>query len=402
MTIRRIVFMIIIFVILISGVMELTGFKSTKKSNPDLNEQEDIQGLKNQNSIVVGVYEPLSGLASSGGLMELRGIEIAHKLYSDINGFPIEMEILDNQSRKDQAVNAVTELIESYHANAIIGSWGSDYAIAAAPIIENSKVPTIGASCSSPQVTMGNQFYSRVCNIDSVQTKAMAKFIINNYSPRKIAIIVDNTNQYSKGLSEYFRESYIEFNGLKSSTIKEYRFKTGDISYKKQLKAIKLLDADAIYVASNYLDGIQFIKDAKDLNVNVPIFGPDTWDTPEFILNGGSSVEGVVISSFYSQYQTNSHEFAKFRKAYLDQYDEEPASFAVLGYDAYLLLYYSIKRSHSIEPELLNRTIQSTVDFEGAAGSMSIDENGDATRPIFIKQVKNSDFRTLNVFEDKN
>ena len=394
----------IIFFLIFASVIFIMNQKSIK--NAENNEIQDltpfeIKGLGSENSIKVGVYQPLSGSASAGGIMELNGIEIANQIYSNINGIPIELVIRDNESKKSKSVNVVTDLIENYKVKAILGSWGSDYAIAAAPIIESYKIPTIGASCSSPQVTMGNEYYSRVCNIDSIQAKAMAKFVISNYKAKKIAIVIDDSSQYSKGLSEYFRESFFEMNGLKSATTKEYYFKSGDISFKKQINAIKLMEADVVYVASNYLDGIQFIKDARDNKLKIPILGPDTWDTPEFILRGGPAVESVIFSSFYSQLQSTSHELARFRKEYMEKYNEEPASFAVLGYDAYLLLYYSIKKAESVESTILNKTIQSTKDFDGAVGPMTIDKNGDATRPIFIKQVEKSEFKTLNVFEHK-
>lgn len=394
----------IIFFLIFASVIFIMNQKSIKDAeNNEIQDQTpfEIKGLGSENSIKVGVYQPLSGSSSAGGIMELNGIEIANQIYSNINGIPIELVIRDNESKKSKSVNVVTDLIENYKVKAILGSWGSDYAIAAAPIIESYKIPTIGASCSSPQVTMGNEYYSRVCNIDSIQAKAMAKFVISNYKAKKIAIVIDNSSQYSKGLSEYFRESFFDMNGLKSATTKEYYFKSGDISFKKQINAIKLMEADVVYVASNYLDGIQFIKDARDNKLTIPILGPDTWDTPEFILRGGPAVESVIFSSFYSQLQSTSHELARFRKEYMEKYNEEPASFAVLGYDAYLLLYYSIKKAESVESTILNRTIQSTKDFDGAVGPMTIDKNGDATRPIFIKQVEKSEFKTLNVFEHK-
>ena len=115
--------------------------------------------------IVIGVFEPLTGENGGGGYQEVLGMRYANQVYPtvQINGetYKVRLVEADNKSDKTEAVTAAQSLI-SAGASVVLGSYGSGVSIAAGDIFADNKVPAIGASCTNPQVTLGNDYYFRV------------------------------------------------------------------------------------------------------------------------------------------------------------------------------------------------------------------------------------------------
>ncbi len=128
--------------------------------------------LAEGNVIKIGVFEPMTGENGGGGFQEVLGIRYANQVYPtvELNGvtYTIELVEVDNKSDKTEAVTAAQNLV-SNGVIAVIGSYGSGVSIAAGEIFADAKIPAVGASCTNPQVTEGNDFYFRVCFLDPFQ-----------------------------------------------------------------------------------------------------------------------------------------------------------------------------------------------------------------------------------------
>ena len=144
-------------------------------------------------TIKIGVFEPLTGSNAAGGELEKQGIDLAYELYPNItiNGkeIPVELKYIDNKSDKIESENAAKKLADDFGANIVLGSWGSSNSIAAGPVFKKAQVPAIGISCTNPLVTLGNEYYFRVCYTDPFQGKVMANYAFREGGYRKIAVI---------------------------------------------------------------------------------------------------------------------------------------------------------------------------------------------------------------------
>lgn len=351
------------------------------------------------NIIKIGVFEPMTGANAAGGEMELEGIQLANELYPEVLGMKVELIIADNKSDKVEAANAATMLVDKEKVNAVIGSWGSSFSIAAGPIFKDAEIPAVGASCTNPLVTLGNDYYSRVCFIDSFQGTVMANYAYNELGIKKIAIIQEISSDYSVGLVKYFEEAFIELAGSEDAIIAKSSYNTGDQDFSAQLTNIKQLNPDAIFAPGNYTEGALLVKQARELGIDVPFIATDTWEAPEFLEIGGDAVNGVVFSTFFTTEVAITAESEKFLKAYREKYDKEPASVTALGYDAYLVILNAIEKSGSTDPAEINKFIAQTKDFEGAAGMISLNPTGDAIKSAVIKEVRDGEFKYLTIVE---
>lgn len=349
--------------------------------------------------IKIGVFEPMTGANAAGGEMTVEGIELAHEKIGEVLGKKVELVILDNKSEKVDAANAASKLIDKDKVVAIIGSYGSSLSMAAGDIVKTGKVPAVGCSPTNPLVTLDNDYYFRVCFIDPFQGTVMANYAFNELRAKKAAIIQDVQQDYSIGLSKYFVDAFVKLTGDANSIVATTSYNTGDQDFSAQLTNVKGLNPDVIFAPGNYGESALLIKQARDLGIDIPILGGDTWESPEFLSIGGSAVEGVVYSTHFTAESPVTPASDEFLKEYKAKFNKEANAFAALGYDAYMVIIDAIEKAGVADPIAIRDKIAATTDFVGATGIITLDENGDAVKSAVINQVKDGQFIYLTTVE---
>jgi branched-chain amino acid transport system substrate-binding protein len=352
-------------------------------------------------TIKIGVFEPLTGANAAGGAQELEGVQLAFKLNPTVTvdgkEYKVDLLIADNKSDKVEAANAVQRLIDQ-GARIILGSWGSGYSIAAGEIVKDAHIPAIGLTCTNPLVTAGNDWYFRICFIDPFQGTVMAKYAYDTLGAKTAVIVQEVSNDYSVGLAKYFVDTFTALTGNPASILATVNYNTGDQDFSAQLTQIKSLAPAVVFAPGNFTESALAIKQARQLGIAAPFIGGDTWETGIFTEVGGESVEGATFSSFYDSSVADSPVAKEFLDVYHSQFaNKEPSANAALGYDGYLFALDALQRAGSTDPQLVRDAIANTVGFVGVTGETTLDENGDATKSAFIKQVQGGVFTFLTI-----
>ncbi len=354
--------------------------------------------------IKIGVFEPLTGENGGGGLQELDGIEYANKMYPEVLGKKIQLVVVDNKSDKGEGTTSVSRLIEKDKVAAIIGSYGSGVSIAAGDIIKNAKIPAMGASCTNPMVTQGNEYYFRACFIDPFQGKVMANYALEK-GAKTAAVIMQNGDDYSIGLGNFFIKSFKELTGDENSIIDVSEFQVNDTDFNSILTNIKAKNPDVIFAPSSLTTAPLIISQARDLGIKSLIMGGDTWENPSVIDVAGSDAEGIFISTFFDESNPATEEARSFIEGYREELGGKETNIpavAALGYDAYLLIRDAIERAGSTNGDAIKDALNSTKDFEGVTGIINFTEEGDADKNIaVIKTVENGKFKYIDTVEIK-
>ena len=342
--------------------------------------------------IKIGVFEPMTGANAAGGAMEVEGIKLANKLYPEVLGKKVEVVIVDNKSDKVEAANAAARLVDKEKVTAIIGSWGSSFSMAAGSIVKEAQIPTVGASCTNPLVTMGNDYYFRVCFIDTFQGAVMANYAYKEVGARKVAIVQEISNDYSVGLAKFFTDEFKRLTGDENAIVAVSNYNTGDMDFTAQVTNLKSLNPDAVFAPGNYTESALLIKQARELGMDVPFLGGDTWEAPEFLDVGKKNVEGAYFSTFFTTEIPITETSEIFIDEYRKEYNKEPAAVTALGFDAYMVILDAIERAGSDDPVAVRDAIATTKGYPGAAGIITLDATGDAVKNAVIKTVKYGNF----------
>ena len=65
-----------------------------------------------EDTIKIGIFEPMTGATAAGGSMEKEGFDLANELYPDVLGKKIELVYGDNKSDRAEATLAAQSLVD--------------------------------------------------------------------------------------------------------------------------------------------------------------------------------------------------------------------------------------------------------------------------------------------------
>lgn len=353
--------------------------------------------------VKIGVFEPQTGENGGGGFQEVLGIRYANKVYPTVNvggeEYKVELVEVDNKSDKTEAVTAANYLV-SQGVSVVLGSYGSGVSIAAGDIFASAKLPAIGCSCTNPQVTQGNEYYSRVCFLDPFQGTVMANYA-SGHGAKTAAVITQLGDDYSVGLGEYFKAAFTKLGG---EIVSDQQFQTNESDFNAILAGVKAANPDVIFAPSSITTAPLIIKQARAMGITADIMAGDTWENATIIENAGADAEGILLSTFFDDADPATEEAKSFIegfKPYLveNKQDDIIPAVSALGYDAYLAALKAIEAAGSLDGEAINSAL-ATLTVTGVTGEFGFDENGDATKDMaVVKTVEGGAFKFLeNVY----
>ena len=338
--------------------------------------------------IKIGVFNCLTGQNAFGGQLELEGTQLAHKEIPEVLGKKVELVVVDNKSDKVEAANAVTRLIEHDKVNAVIGTYGSSLAMAGGEVAEKAGIPVIGTSCTNPLVTLGKKFYFRACFIDPFQGAGAATYAFRQLGFKRAATLTDVANDYSVGLSSFFKRA---FETLGGEVVAELKYQSGDQDFTAQLTELISKKPDIVFLPAYFAEGAIVLKQAKELGAEFRFIGADAMDNPEIVTLGGDAVEGFLHTTF--AYDPSMKEMnpvaAKFTENWNKVHpDKAPNVNAALGYDCYIMLIDAIRRAGSAEPAKIRDALEQTKDLPTVTGTTTMNETHDAEKEMGIVEIQ--------------
>ena len=346
--------------------------------------------------IRIGEYGSLTGGTATFGTSTHEGVMLALNEINETGGLlgkQVRVITEDDQSKPEEAVTAVLKLIKQNGVVAVVGEVASSRSLAAAPQCQGNQIPMISPSSTNPKVTQVGDYIFRACFIDPFQGSTMAKFAFNVLKAREFAILTDKKNDYSVGLTDFFRDTIKKLGG---EIVSEESYTEGDIEFKAQLTAIKAYNPDAIYVPGYYTECALIARQARELGLTAVLLGGDGWDSPKTVEIGGKAVEGVYFTNHYSE-EEQRPEVQRFIADYKAGYGgKTPDAMAVLGYDAMKMLADAIRRAGSTSGPAIRDALAATKDFPGVSGRITIDADRNAQKAIVVLRIQDGRFRFVS------
>ena len=338
-----------------------------------------------EDTIKIGIFEPMTGATAAGGAMEKEGFDLANELYPEVLGKKIELVYGDNKSDRAEATLAAQSLVEK-GVVAVLGSYASGLSMAGGEVFAEEEIPALTATATNPTVTMDCEWYARICFIDPFQGTMLARYAVKN-DYKKIAIMREKDSEYAVGLVKYFQDELAKNEGFEVVEVCDFMNKDEDFS--ALLGAVLSKEPDVIFTSVSYADkAAQIMKQALALGYEGAFFGGDTLDAPELFNIAGDAAVGAVFTTFYDAAQPATEKTSEFLDAYRAKYGKEPAAPTVMAYDAYLTMRGAIETAGSTDAEAIRDALFATEGFVGAAGVITLDENHDAVRPVVFKAVQ--------------
>ena len=352
-------------------------------------------------TVVIGVFEPLTGDNGAGGKQEYLGMQYANSITPEVTigdkTYKVELSVVDNESSNDKAVSAASQLI-SQNVSIVLGSYGSGVSIAASDTFGEAGVPAMGVTCTNPQITEGNDHYFRICFLDPFQGTVLANYAFNELGATTAYCLAELGNDYDQGLAHYFQEAFQALGG----TVIAESFPTGTADFTSYLSNATIAGAQVFFAPCSLAYTSLIVDQAAAQGVTYALLGSDTWDSNVITNAAAGKNVTIYITTFYQE--GGSPEFDAGIKEWMNANPEAltnnggndmVSAVTVMGYDAYFTALQALELAGSTDPAAVNEALWN-VDYTGVSGEITFNEIGDANRDsAYIKTANTAD----NVWE---
>jgi branched-chain amino acid transport system substrate-binding protein len=340
----------------------------------------------------VGAFLSLSGAETQFGVDTKEGIELA---VDEVNkaggakGKPIKVVFEDDKSNPNEANNKVLQLISRDKVVAILGEVASSRSKPGGIVANKNKIPMITPSSTNPDVTKIGPFVFRVCFTDDIQGQMGAQFIVTTMGKKKVGLFYASDDLYSSGLANEFRA---EAKKLGAEIVVEKSFLKTETNFTTFINEIRDAKPDLIYAPIYYSSMGPIARQAKASGLKGDMFvGGDGWHSDSLLETAGEEMEGAYFTTHFTP-DAPWATAKTFVEKYKERFKHEPTALAAMGYDAAKVLADAISRSKADTPDSIREAIQDTKGFQGASGSITINAERNADKPIVIAQVKGKKF----------
>lgn len=381
---------------LLSGCSTFESFKNAFIDKPE----------KNQATLRIGVYQPLTGSEAEGAEQEIRGVELAHEMYPTVNGKMIELVYADNLSDIYAADTAIKELIVK-EPTIILGSHCSVFSMVAGPHIEEAKIPAIAATNTNPLVTKNNNYYFRVCYVDANQGDVLGRYLLNQKKQKTAGVLLPKGDDAAIAMASAFTDRIKGETDNEDAIIVYEEYEPGCEDFSEQLEIIRESKVKNVFLPGEMADAANIIMQADAMGLDVVFLGDSDWADYEFMkmTEGKVSEKNTAFVNFYSADVESSEESEKFLKAYQKKYGAGavPHDEVVLGYDAYVTAIDAIDKApdDATPQEIKELLSDGQYQFHGASGVIAFSSTGDPIKTAYISTWENGGVKTLHTMEPK-
>jgi branched-chain amino acid transport system substrate-binding protein len=344
------------------------------------------EGQGGAGDIQIGVMLPLSGGAASLGKACLNGIQLATDEFNAGGGgqtFHVRLVVEDDQVKPTVGVSVFQKLATVDKVKAVIGPLASGVALAIAPLAESNHVVILSPGASTPALTTAGDYIFRNELSEEYGARAQAELAIKPLGFKAMALLYVN-NEYGVGTVKVFKDRYLQLGG---KVVADEAFAQGATDFRTALTRIKAANPDAIFVVFND-EIVNIAKQKSELAVPGTIYTTAIVEDAAILGGLGALANGIVYAHYGTFDNTApSDSGGDFVKKYSTKFGEPPSYFAALGYDAGAILLRALKDAGG-NADGIKDALYKIQKFPGVTGETSFDKNGDVTKPVILKVIK--------------
>lgn len=342
----------------------------------------------------VAILAPLSGPVPTFGVSTRDGALLAIEEWNakgGVNGYTIVPIVEDSQCTPEPAVNAMNKVVDQDGVKFVIGEVCSKATIPISEIGTEKKVIVISGTSTAEAVTVdanGNTkpYTFRACFIDAFQGLVGAKFATEKLGAKTAFIMLDQANDYVKGLAEEFEKN---FTALGGTVVGKESYTAKDTDFSTILAKIAEAKPDVVYLPDYYNIVNLVTKQAKEKGITSAFLGGDGWDSADLDVVAAA---GGYFTNHYSPDDPRP-EVVNFLAAYGAKYKNDdgtakvPDALATLAYDAANMLFTAMTTAGTVEDVDKVKTALEGIKINAVSGAITLDAKHNPVKAAAILSV---------------
>ncbi len=333
-----------------------------------------------QDTIKIGVTEPLTGAVAASGNYVTQGAKIAADELNagkGVLGKKVELIIEDNKSNPKEAVATAEKLIISDKVPVLMGAWSSTYTLAVMPKLMEYGVPMVVETSSSGKITTsGNPWIFRISPTSEMEAKAFGDKVAP-FGIKKADFLAVN-NDWGLGAAQEFSKM-LKSKGIEVGVIETMDAKATDMS--AQLAKIKASGGDTLFLTTGVEQITLVLKQAKEQQLPQKIITTGGSSSPDqLIKQAGDAANGSYHLLFFAPWFPETAPNPDIATKFVEEWKKRDYNFAGLtegfrGYDGIMTIAAGIEGAGKADPKAIQQALWN-VKVHGVNGDISFIKQG--------------------------
>jgi branched-chain amino acid transport system substrate-binding protein len=354
--------------------------------------------------ITLGASVQLTGPLANTGRYYRDGYEFAVARINSKGGvhvggqtYQLALKVLDNQSDANLSVRQYVQLVTQDKINLLLGPFASGFVLADSSVAEKYNVPMIEGGGASDQIF--SRGYKNIFGTLPVASKYYSSTVeaMEKLSPKPSSVALLYADDafdvaVAKGTRKLLDEA-----GMKPVIDERYSSNASDFS--SLLARIKADNVKALLVAGHETEVLNFIRQAKSLDVNPHMYvftvGVPSEDFRHALGNDANYAFGMTPwlpdASAKDPWFGDGMQFAEAYKAKFGYDPDYHAASAVADVEAFAK---ALEAAGTMEPKAVRDAI-AKLDFETQFGRIRFSSEGQISLPQVLVQVQNGTLKPV-------
>src|SRR5581483_11990995 len=333
-----------------------------------------------QETVKIGVIEPLSGPVAASGNYVRMGAEIARDWINargGVLGRKVELVIEDNKSDPKEAASAAEKLIVRDRVPALMGAWGSSMTLAAMPKLEEYGVPMVVETSSAASITRrGNPWVFRISPPSEMEALGLERYV-DKLGIKRADFLAVNTD-WGRGAVTAFGDM-LKKHGLALGAAEYMDQAATDMS--AQLTKIRGTGADTLFLTTGVEQITLVLKQAQEQRLQRKVITTGGSSSPnQLVKQAGAAAEGTYHIVFFMPWFPEAMPDGKLARAFVDEWTRRGHPFEGLtegfrGHDGIATLVEAIRIAGKDEPKAIREALWK-VNISGVNGPIRFEKDG--------------------------
>lgn len=346
--------------------------------------------------IKLGFISVLSGVHSTGGFRARNAVQFAIEQVNaegGIDGRPIELIIKDDMMNTETAVKVANELLEE-NVTAIVAHTNSSNTVNIVPLLEESGTMMIGDAGTALLSGLDDN-YLRICYASNKNGELFTSLIMDELNYNKAAVVYDVANpSYTEVFYRDFRTAMENRGGVIAGVI---TFDSeGEIVADQLADEIIATGAEACFIIGSDIHLALISQHLRRKGSTIKLITSTI--SQDLITAGGPAIEGALSILGFDN-ESTTERYNSFKKDYYERFSIEAGITDQQLYEATLIVIDALKNKRfgkSLKETILEKSV-----YPGLDGNIIIDDFGDASRTMYILEIRDGKVKTLDRIEPR-
>lgn len=360
----------ILAVIMLLSLAACGGDTSKEAEKEDAPKAEQA-GSETADEIVIGCYQPLTGNNAMQGGGARNSVDLYVKELNARGGLlgkQVRVVHYDDASDPEEAVKAVTKLVESDKIDLCIGSIISGCVLASGELLNTSQIPTMGLGLSPTFMQQGWEYIIRPSLNTSFSIPVLTS-TMKELGFESVAVF-EGQDDYGVSAGKAMRAACEEA-GITVTTTENYV--TGDTDFSGQIAKILATEPDCVFMGVFSGDAGNVLKQLRQFGYDGIVFYSESL-TQDIINVAGDAVDHVIFKYPYVTYDHADECTDEFMKEFLVKYEAEygflPQGEATYrGWDGMIVLEAAVNAAGTTDGPAVQKAMLELSGVKGLGGT---------------------------------